>query len=278
MIDIYNDYKLALKIILPNFKQRKFGMKKIGIIGCGWLGFRMAKYYVPTNEIFATTTSDDKVKMLSDLGFETFKIDFDADEFLKSNEVWLNLDVIIITIPFSKSVDFEVLIKRFENISSFLKDFEQPIFLMSSIGIYPHIEQEITENNLDENLLNSNIFGIENLMKKNFPQINILRLGGLMGDDRYLSKYKIKEPQQIVNHIHFEDISKVVEKMINENLQSKTYNLVAPLHPTKQQVVDFQTKNIETEIEESFGRKIVSTNLENILKYKFLHPDPRKFK
>lgn len=252
-------------------------MKKIGIIGCGWLGFRMAKYFASKNEIYATTTSDDKVKMLSDLGFQTFKIDFDADEFLKPNEIWKNLDVIIITIPFSKSADFEVLKKRFENLSSFLKGFDKQIFLMSSIGIYPQIEQEITENNLDESLLNLNIFAIENLMKQNFPQINILRLGGLMGDDRYLSKYRIKEPQQIVNHIHFEDISRIVEKISNENLQSKTYNLVAPLHPTKQQVLDFQTKNIETEIEGNFGRKIIPEYLENDLKYEFLHPDPRKF-
>ncbi len=269
---------MALKIILTNFKQRKFGMKKIGIIGCGWLGFRLAKYFALTNKIFSTTTSDDKVKMLSEQGFKTFKIDFDADEFLKPNGIWKNLDVVIITIPFSKSADFEVLKKRFENLSSFLKGFEKPIFLMSSIGIYPQIEQEIAENNLNESLLNSNIFGIENLMKKNFPQINILRLGGLMGNDRYLSKYNIKEPQQIVNHIHFEDISRIVEEMSNENLQSKTYNLVAPLHPTKQQVVDFQNKNIETKMGESFGRKIVSAHLENDLKYEFLHPDPRKFK
>ena len=254
------------------------GMKKIGIIGCGWLGFRMAKYFGSTNEIYATTTSDEKVKTLSEQGFQTFKIDFDADEFLKSTEFWLNLDVIIITIPFSKSADLEVLRKRFGNLNAFIKDFDKPIFLMSSIGIYPQIEQEITENNLDENLLNPNIFGIENLMKKNFPQINILRLGGLMGDDRYLSKYKIQEPKQIVNHIHFEDISRIVETMINENLQSKTYNLAAPLHPTKQQVVDFQTKNSETEIRECFGRKVTSEYLENDLKYEFLHPDPRKFK
>ena len=253
-------------------------MKKIGIIGCGWLGFRMAKYFVSTNEIFATTTSDDKVKTLSDLGFQIFKIDFDADEFLKPNDIWLNLDIIIITIPFSKSADFEVLKKRLENLSSFIKDFDKPIFLVSSIGIYPQIEQEITENNLDENLLNPNIFGIENLMKQKFPQINIIRLGGLMGDNRYLSKYKIKEPQQIVNHIHFEDISRIVERIVNENLQSKTYNLVAPLHPTKQQVLDFQTNNSETEIRECFGRKVTSEYLENDLKYEFLHPDPRKFK
>jgi hypothetical protein len=81
-----------------------------------------------------------------------------------------------------------------------------------------------------------------------------------------------------VNHIHFEDISRIVERIINENLQSKTYNLVAPLHPTKQQILDFQTKNIETKIEESFGRKVTSEYLENDLKYKFLHSDPRKFK
>ncbi|MFW2135033.1 epimerase [Chryseobacterium sp. TY4] len=252
-------------------------MKKIGIIGCGWLGFRMAKYFVSTNEIFTTTRSNDKINILSEQGFKTFKIDFDTESFLKPNDIWKNLDIIIITIPFSKSTDFEVLKTRFENLNSCIKTFEKQIFLMSSIGIYPQIEKEITETNLDESLLNSNIFGIENLMKRDFPQINILRLGGLMGENRYLSKYKIKEPQQIVNHIHFEDICRIVEKMINDNLQFKTYNLVAPLHPTKQQVVDFQTKNIETKIEESCGRKIVSEFLEKDLKYEFLHPDPRKF-
>jgi hypothetical protein len=253
-------------------------MKKIGIIGCGWLGIRLAKHLAPNYQIFVTTTSQEKANELSKLGFEISVANFDEIKNQKLNEVWLKLDSIIITVPFPKSGNTDVLKNRFQNISNFINGFEGQLFLMSSIGIYPQFDQVISETNLDESLLNPTIFGIEHLMKQNFPEINILRLAGLMGDDRYLSKYKISEPQQIVNHIHFEDIAHILEKMISDNSTKKTYNLVAPLHPTKQQVIDFQTKNLETKIDESFGRKIASEFVESELNYQFLHSDPRRFK
>lgn len=255
----------------------KKSTKKVGIIGCGWLGIRLAKHLMAQYQVFTTTTSEGKKIDLERLGIPTWAINFDFDKSLKLNENWLDLDAIIITVPFSKSHDVEQLKERFKTLSKFIQGFQKQVFLMSSVGIYPQINQKITETNLDESQLNPTILAVENLMKEQFPQINILRLGGLMGDDRYISKYKISEPNQIVNHIHFDDIVNIIEKMIDENWNTKKYNLVAPLHPTKQEVIDYQTQKVETKIQETYGREISSALLINDLKYQFHHPDPTKF-
>ncbi|MDO5617125.1 MAG: epimerase, partial [Cruoricaptor ignavus] len=199
-------------------------MKKIGIVGCGWLGFRIAKHLKPNCEIYTTTTSDEKNKALQEMGFTSIIQQFSDSEICKNQHSWevlSQLDAIIITVPFPKRMGLDGLRNRFRNISSFIYGFEKQIFLMSSIGIYPNIELEIAENTLSEKDLEPTILSIEQLMKTQFPQLNILRLGGLMGDNRQLSNYKISEPEQIANHIHYQDICRIIEIMINRNLHSK---------------------------------------------------------
>lgn len=258
-------------------------MQKIGIIGCGWLGLHLAKHLYRQYKIYGTTTSEEKCSHLKRLGFESevhaFS-DVEIDSEVKPWEILQELDAVIITIPFPKNAEFDTLRNRFENVMQFIKNFDKPIFLMSSIGIYPQIDEEMNETNVLEEYLNLNILGIENLMKNEFPQINILRLAGLMGGSRVFSNYKISNPEQIVNHIHYEDICLIIEKMISRKMISKTYNVVAPQHPTKQEVIDFQTHKKDTNhlSDQNKGRKIVSSILETELDYQFLHPDPKKFK
>lgn len=259
---------------------RKKNMRKIGIIGCGWLGLHLADYLKSNSEIFTTTTSEYKNKELIQRRFHSEVVRFSDDEISNDHQKWeiLNvLDAIILTVPFSKKTDFEALQNRFQNISQFIKGFEKPLFLMSSIGIYPQINQEISESSLPENLLDTNIFGVEKLMKQNFPQINILRLGGLMGEDRYLSKYKISNPNQVVNHVHYSDVCLVIEKMMSLNLTSKTYNIVSPKHPMKQEIIDFQQQLQHTENLIPEGRVIISKLSEQELSFEYQCPNPILF-
>lgn len=255
-------------------------MKKIGIIGCGWLGLHLAKYLSPNYKIFTTTTSDKKKDELTEMGFQSIAIQFCDDEILQENRSWefLNgLDIIIITVPFSKRTNIKSLEHRFENISLFIKGFKKQIFLMSSIGIYPQVEIEMNEENVNTELLEPNIYFVEELMKKNFAQLNILRLGGLMGGTRIFSNYHVTNTNQIVNHVHFLDICIVIEKMINQNSERKTYNVVAPLHPTKQEIINCQ-KGIDKDfLTTDSGRKINSDILIRELNYQFKYPDPILF-
>lgn len=257
-------------------------MKNIGIIGCGWLGLHLAEHLYPTNKIFTTTTSEAKKSQITLMGFDLTIINFSSLESSKDITTWKNLDIldaIIITVPFPKQVEINSLLQRFENISQFITGYKKQLFLMSSIGIYPQFETEIEESTFNDNFLVPNLIQVENLMKNKFPQANILRLGGLMGKDRIFSKYKTQPANQVVNHVHFEDICLIIEKMISKNYSSKIYNVVAPLHPTKLEIINFQ-KGISHNViikEKPQGRKILTKLLMDELNYEYKNPDPKMF-
>ncbi|CEN37150.1 hypothetical protein CCYN2B_40024 [Capnocytophaga cynodegmi] len=65
---------------------------KIGIIGCGWLGFRLANHLKTNNTIYTTTRNTDKNKFLSTY-FHSFIIDFDDSEVKKNGKFSLNWTV-----------------------------------------------------------------------------------------------------------------------------------------------------------------------------------------
>lgn len=256
-------------------------MNKIGIIGCGWLGLHIAEYFKPQNTIYTTTTTFQKQKSLDNLGYNPTIINFSdkKDEQYNTWKILNSLDIIIITVPFSKRSGLNLLKNQFTNLISFIKNYDKQLFLMSSIGIYPQSEISILENTFKEADLNINILSIEKLIKKNFNQVNILRLGGLMGGDRIFSNY-VKpslNTSKTVNHIHFKDISQIIDKIINKGIQSKIYNVVAPIHPTKQEIINFQ-RNKNIEVEKSITNRVVLSNkLINELNYSFKYPNPIRF-
>ena len=257
-------------------------MEKLGIIGCGWLGNKIAKRVSDLFEIHTTTTSTEKIIDLHNRNFNPFLVEFSDNEDCDYKNLFSDCDCIIITVPFSQRTPVPVLEQRFKNIIKFIGDFKGQLFLCSSTGIYPQIDDIITENSVLENLLNQNIWTIEKLMSSTFPQLNILRFGGLMGDERCFSKYyankEIAEPNQYVNHTHFEDISEVFLKLINLKINGETFNVVSPEHPSKIEVFNCQTKNICIETEaEKFGKRVSPEKLINDIHYNFIHPNPAKF-
>ncbi|MGL6128439.1 hypothetical protein [Chryseobacterium artocarpi] len=252
-------------------------MKKIGIIGYGWLGERIANLMSGKCSIYATTTTQEKVDQLNIKGLSAIVAsfpDYQLPEPISRWDALEELDVLIITIPISgKSCCVSSLYNRIQNLSGFVGDFKGQMFLMSSTGVYPDLSKNFTEEDVPVEQVSG-----ERMMKNKYPQINILRLGGLMGDNRLLKNYKISNPDHVVNHIHYEDIVGIISKMIDQESFSKLYNVTAPIHPIKSQVINAQ-KNIEdsVEISEMKGKTILSSMLMEELEYVFQHPDPRTF-
>jgi hypothetical protein len=210
-------------------------------------------------------------------------IAFSDQEINTNHTTWdclHDLEALIITVPFSKQMELVQLQNRFENISNFIGGFNKPIFLISSTGIYPDVNVEINEHTFTDDELHANLIGVENLMRQKFIQTNILRLAGLMGDDRYLSKYNVSNTEQPVNHVHYQDVCFVIENMLAQNYESKIYNVVAPLHPSKSAVINYQKGITEGSIDEmpANGRVVSSAALIKELNYTFLNPNPITFK
>ncbi len=246
------------------------------------MGLRLARHFKGKFEVHPTTRSAEKYEGLKKEGFRPTRIEFPGDQVQGSLMKWSlleKMDVLIITVNFSKKTEIPVLDARFENVHRFLNGFKKQIFLMSSIGVYPQMAGEITEDTTSVEELQPNIWSVEQQMRRYFPQINVLRLGGLMGDDRYLSKYKIADTTQMANHVHYEDIARVIEHMISLQSSGMIYNVVAPEHPTKQAILDQQLGNTKTkEIAAPSVRIVSSKKLMTELEYTFKHPDPRFFR
>jgi len=251
-------------------------MKKLGIIGCGWLGSHIAEKLSGQYEIFATTTSPSKIEDLTSKGYHTTLVDF-PDEHLsgtmKEWEVAAQLDAAIITVPFSGIRGAQISMKdRQENLLAFLGAYKGQLFLMSSTGVYPEVEKDFTEDDRSADDVES-----ESFIKNKFPQVNILRLAGLMGGQRLLKNYNISDLDLLVNHIHYADICSVVEKMLNNQSQSKIYNVVAPVHPNKEEIINAQKDLPYSGDRITKGRTISPSTLISDLDFEFKYPDPRYF-
>jgi nucleoside-diphosphate-sugar epimerase len=250
-------------------------MKKLGIIGCGWLGNHIAERLSNQYEIFATTTTESKIKDLESKGYHATLVSFpeELNSKMKVWEVASDLDAIIISVPFSgiRGAQIPMNDKR-ENLLKFIGDFKGQLFLTSSTGVYTQEQKEFTEEDQPAENVES-----ESFILKKFPHTNILRLAGLMGGERLLKNYNISGLDQLVNHIHYADICSVVKEMIQNQSQSKVYNVVAPIHPNKEEVINAQ-KDLPYDGERTtVGRTISPEKLIKELDFEFQYPDPRYF-
>lgn len=250
-------------------------MKKIGIIGCGWLGNHIAERLSNQYEIFATTTTESNIEHLQSKGYHTTLVNFpnELNPEMKEWNAAKKLDAIIISVPFSgiRGAQIPMNDKR-ENLLNFLGDFKGQLFLTSSTGVYPETEKDFTEDDKPAQEVESESFILDK-----FPQTNILRLAGLMGDQRLLKNYNISNLDLLVNHIHYADICSVVEKMLDNHSESKVYNVVAPIHPNKEEVINAQKDLLYEGTRTTVGRTISPNKLIEELDFEFQYPDPRYF-
>ena len=238
---------------------------RIAIIGAGWVGSKLAEFLTKKNyHVIATTTSPEKILALQKVATEVHLLNFAQNP---DYSVLDSVDMAIFSMPISRNSWFEGFQK--------LKTEFPKTLLFSSTGIYPQEKEIFTEENTGN--LRSDISAAETLVRNQYPQTNILRLGGLMGGDRSLKNiYKNREPEnpdKAANYIHYEDILAVVELFINSERKGETYNLVAPEHPTIAEILNPEKTKKSTEKQ----RIISSEKLIRDFNYQFLHPNPKNF-
>ena len=242
---------------------------KIAIIGCGWVGKRLAKYLVEKgHHVIATRTSAEKVESLKEVASEVHVLDFNTtSDFDFLNDV----EVAIFSMPISR----EGWLEGFKNL-----DIKFPkTILFSSTGIYPTENRIFTEKDTEN--LRPDILRAEKLVKEKYPQTTILRFGGLMGDERALKNMfrnrTPENPQKKANYIHYEDILPIVELVIKSEIQGEIYNVVAPEHPSIAEILNIQTEDISINSIENSQRIISAEHLIQDFNYIFKHPNPKYF-
>jgi hypothetical protein len=225
--------------------------KRVGIIGCGWLGKPLSKEL--SESFFTECFCRDKTR--------------DDSSFWKS-------DTIIIAIHTKDNY-----LKTLQKIAELAKPACN-IILMSSTSVYREFDEDVDESANITKL--SLVKEAEELILSLRERVLILRLGGLMGDDRIAGKWKNVSSfsDGLVNYIHKQDVINITKKMIENDVTSGIYNLVAPEHPLRSEVHKKNSKDFGLKLgtfEGMTNRKVLSDAVVKKLNYTFLYSNPLEF-
>lgn len=276
---------------------------KISVLGCGWLGLPLAQYLIEKGHtVKGSTTSENKLPLLSEVGIEPFLIKFSpqielALSLSASSQTiqFLDSEVLIVCIPpraGKYGEDFHV--QQIQSLLEYLPNSEiKSIIYTSSTSVYPELNRELTED--DEIIENHALIKVEKLLRNIHQNVTILRCGGLMGEERIPAKYyagkTINTGQTPVNYVHQNDVIQIITMILEQGFWNETYNVVSPEHPMREEIflkncadLGFQ-KPIFEESAEHIPYKIISpqklilrTDYEfkygNPLDYQYSTPSP----
>lgn len=257
------------------------------ILGCGWVGEFVAKLWLKEgHEVWASTTTAEKYHRLLTDGIFVFKQNFD-EKLTPVADLPKNFDYILVSVPATNKSSIEELTKRFLRVSDFLSGLNySKIIFLSSTGIYPDVSKEIDEDSFVEDELQSKLLLAEKTIGL-FQNTHIYRLGGLFGQNRIFAKYFQQKVcttgGQFANFVHLEDVALLISEGFLKLLKHPIYNVVCPVHPLKQAVIEVSAKKYGFELPSAFNnvdsfQKIVNSNrLQNDLNYTFKYESPLDF-
>lgn len=265
----------------------------ISILGCGWLGFPLAKSLLKKGFLVkGSTTTLEKMSVLENAGIDAFQITLSEEEIVGGMDAFLsNSEILIIDIPPKlRGNSNENFVAKIQNLIPFIeKSSVENVIFVSSTSVYSDaisidLITEKTSPNPDtesgRQLLEAEIVLQNN---SNF-KTTVIRFGGLIGEDRHPIKFlagkeNLENPEAPINLIHQLDCIGIITEILEKNCFGETFNAVAPFHPTRK--VYYSKKAMEhnlpipkfDESKPSVGKIISSEKVSTVLGYEFQKPE-----
>jgi len=268
---------------------------KVSIIGCGWLGFPLAKFLVEKDfEVKGSTTSENKLILLKDAGIHPFLIKAEEELIGEKLEEFFDSEILIINIPpRRRRPDVErIHFLEIKNIfDAAQKGSVQKIIFCSSTGVYSNTNTKVSEADIPIPSTDSTkaLFKIENHLQShtNFKN-TILRFSGLVGGERKAGRFlagkqNVANGNAPVNLVHRQDCIQVIHEVIHQEVWNEVLNVCADEHPLRK---DFYTQQARKqglqapsflENDEPIFKIISNERLKERLGYSFIFPDPEMF-
>lgn len=228
-------------------------MSKVAIIGAGWLGKPLAEHLKSNHfEVSCSTTTSSKADLLNQKGIPTYVL---SDEHWSNEAVTSllqNAKTAIITVPPSRETSTKNYLQKIERfVPHLIREKVEQVFFTSSTTVYISLSGLVDETSkiLPQSEMDLQIMEVENyLLNQSAFQTTILRLGGLIGEDRHPVRFlaqrsEIQDANEPVNMIHQKDIIRFITRlMVLKKSSNEIYNIVAPILEDKR---NFYTKEAE---------------------------------
>nr|WP_199002935.1 NAD-dependent epimerase/dehydratase family protein [Flavobacterium sp. ASV13] len=273
-------------------------MTQISILGCGWLGFPLAKKLIEKGySINGSTTSQNKLPALENSGINPFIVIlsevegmFESESVSESiNSFLQESEILIIDIPPKLRGDNgdslrKLFVEKIENLIPFIeKSTVKKVLFVSSTSVYGDENGIVTEETPPnpETESGTQLLLAETVLQKNQNfETTILRFGGLIGEDRHPVKFlagkeNLENPDAPINLIHQNDCIEIIQEIISQSKWNEVFNAVAPFHPTREEYYTQKANDLNLilprfSIEKSNIKKVISgEKIENFLNYTF---------
>lgn len=270
----------------------KHNKPNIAILGCGWLGFPLAKKLLSDGySVKGTTTSEEKISVLRTNGIKPYQIALSEDGIQGAIEDFLeHSEILIIDIPpglrkVTLPVSVKTFVAKIEKLMPYLeKSSVEKVLFVSSTSVYADENVLVTEDTVPNPDTESGrqLAEVEKLLQSNSNfETTILRFGGLIGPDRHpikmlAGKENLENPEAPVNLIHQEDCIGIILKIIEKEAWKETFNAVAPQHPTRKEYYHKKAEEMNLTIpkfvsDKTSAQKLISgKKTEETLNYTFV--------
>ncbi len=246
---------------------------KYSILGCGWLGFPLAKSFISEGFLVkGSTRSQEKFPLFKEAGILPYQIDIDAAMYFSD---FFDADVLLIMITSKSYEAYEGLVRKIEQAAI------KRVLFVSSTSVYPRNNKTYTE---EDETVDNLLAKVELLFTKNKNfKTTIIRFAGLYGGTRHPGNWfkgrKIPQPKGFVNMIHRQDCINIIKMIIKKDVFGEVFNACADHHPTREEYYKAARQSINKpapEFEESATlvyKKISPAKLITRLNYQFIHPN-----
>ena len=267
-------------------KVQKIMKKNISIYGGGWVGAPLAfKLALAEFEVTVSASSAHKQAKHPNIKVVEFRAEPNMEKGLWDEMNQSEIQIWAIP-PRRKKNSEEFYLQILQDWLSVLDEkIVKKIIFLSSTSIYQNVSDVVDEKSaIVETSLMAQAESL--ILASKIPSVT-LRLGGLMGGDRFVAKYfsgrRNDGANCPVNYVHKDDVVALCTLTV-EKINKGIYNIVAPIHPTKGEVGenDIEKRNMPAGTwdysQPCLGGKIISgEKITKELKYQFKHPDPMEF-
>ncbi len=272
----------------------------VSILGCGWLGRPLGRHLVDRGlQVRGSTTTPEKLESLREDGIEPVLLALDPGLSGEEPEALFQSSVLVLNVPPPRGTD-DVRATHRRQVEAVrdaaVEGGVEWILFASSTGVYPNVEQTVTEADgppgAPEALpgprraTGKALLEVEALLMDT-PDLDatIVRLGGLYGGDRNPGRFlagrtDVGRPTAPVNLIHRDDAVGVFATLIEQDVRGEVFNACADEHPTRRAfyVRAAEQTGLEPptfdDADTTTGKLVSNRKIKARCGYQFRHPDP----
>lgn len=265
--------------------------RTISILGCGWLGYPLARKLLTKGfRVNGSTTTPDKIPALEKAGIFPFIVQLGNTLIGERLEDFLNVEILVLSVPFKRTLvnPGEYLRQMSLVVEAISKSSIKFLVFTSSTSVYPSGLQEAREEIafVPDNHRSEILLATEKKLQ-NIPEVSttIVRLAGLYGEDRLIGNFLAGkllpgDGSNPVNLVHQDDCVDIISTLIEQNICGEVFNICSDKHPTQKELYTRAAQVLGLPAPRFQGgrstsiKKVSNEKIKMRLGYQFQHPDP----